>query len=238
MSLQPAQPTYAIEFANVRKRYAGATRDSVTGVSFTVAAGSAFGLAGVNGAGKSSLVKCLLDLTDATSGTISLFGQPSTTHIARHGLSFLPERFTPAHYLTGRDFLTLAVRAHGKPYVEAEARQALAALDLANEALDKPVRTYSKGMTQKLGLASCVLAQPRLMVLDEPMSGLDPKARAAFKGVLQGLKPLGTTLFFTSHALADIDEVCDTMAIVHEGQLRYHGAPALLKLKAPDNCRP
>ncbi|MES2935787.1 MAG: AAA family ATPase [Pseudomonadota bacterium] len=92
--------------------------------------------------------------------------------------------------------------------------------------MKKPVRSYSKGMTQKLGLAACFLARKDLYVLDEPMSGLDPKARALLKAQLQQLRSRSGTLFFSSHALADVDEICDRMAILHDGQLRFVGSPA------------
>ena len=89
-----------------------------------------------------------------------------------------------------------------------------------------PVRSYSKGMTQKLGLAACFLARKDLYVLDEPMSGLDPKARALLKARLQDLRARGCTLFFSSHALADVEEICDRMASLHDGHLRFVGSPA------------
>ena len=100
-----------------------------------------------------------------------------------------------------------------------------AALDLEVPALDKPVRAYSKGMTQKLGLAACFLSQRDLYVLDEPMSGLDPKARDRAKDLLLNLKSEGRTLLFTSHSLADVEEVCDRVTVLHGGAMAYAGAP-------------
>jgi ABC-2 type transport system ATP-binding protein len=102
----------------------------------------------------------------------------------------------------------------------------LAALDLEPAALKRTVRQYSKGMTQKLGLAACLLSRKRLYILDEPMSGLDPKARALLKEQLRQLQRSGSTLFLTSHALADVDELCDAMAILHDGRIRFAGTPA------------
>jgi ABC-2 type transport system ATP-binding protein len=101
-------------------------------------------------------------------------------------------------------------------------------LDLATDELDQPARSYSKGMTLKLGLASCMLSGKELLVLDEPMTGLDPKARALFKQQLRALRASGRTVLLTSHALADIEELCDRMAILHEGRLRFTGAPSEL----------
>jgi ABC-2 type transport system ATP-binding protein len=104
----------------------------------------------------------------------------------------------------------------------------LEALDLDAGALGRPVRAYSKGMTQKLGLAACFLSRRELYVLDEPMSGLDPKARACVKALLARLRGEGRTLFFTSHALADIEEICDRMVVLHQGVPYFSGAPRSL----------
>jgi ABC-2 type transport system ATP-binding protein len=104
----------------------------------------------------------------------------------------------------------------------------LAALDLDPSALSRPARAYSKGMTQKLGLAACFLARPDLYVLDEPMSGLDPRARACLKDLLAAERARGATLFFTTHALADIESVCDRLAVLHRGVPYFSGAPRAL----------
>jgi ABC-2 type transport system ATP-binding protein len=105
----------------------------------------------------------------------------------------------------------------------------LAAFELEPTVLDAPVRTSSKGMTQKLGLAACLLARKALYVLDEPASGLDPKARALFKDRLAALRPAGATVFFTSHALADVEEICDRLAVLHAGRVVFAGTPGALR---------
>ena len=153
-------------------------------------------------------------------------GQAGLEEQSRKPLAFLPERFMPPYYLNGRDFLKYILKLQGLPYQEAPALEMLAALDLDAAALSRPVRAYSKGMTQKLGLASCFLANKAIYVLDEPMSGLDPKARALLKAQLTRQREAGRTLFFSSHALADVEEICDRMAILHQGELRYVGSPA------------
>jgi ABC-2 type transport system ATP-binding protein len=187
--------------------------------------GEFFGLVGMNGAGKTTLLKCLLDFCAIDQGTIEIFGISNRLTHAREALSFLPERFMPPYYLTGKDFLKYMLRLQNIPYQQAEAEQAMQELDLDLSALSKPVRSYSKGMTQKLGLVACFLAQKKLYILDEPMSGLDPKARALLRTRLQALREQGGTLFFSSHALADVEGLCDRMAILHEGQLRFIGSP-------------
>jgi ABC-2 type transport system ATP-binding protein len=114
---------------------------------------------------------------------------------------------------------------HGVAFSAAEVQAKMRLLDLDARALELPVRAFSKGMTQKLGLAACLLSGKRLYVLDEPSSGLDPKARALLKRELARLREGGRTLFLTSHLLADIEQLCDRMAVIHEGSIRFVGAP-------------
>ena len=210
----------------VEKRY-GSTH-ALNGVSMSVSRGQFYGLAGVNGAGKSTLLKCMLDFCAVDAGKIHIFGAPHTDPRSRTQLTFLPERFTPPHYLTGGDFLRFMLKLQGRDASAADVPRVLEALDFDLEALARPVRTYSKGMTQKIGLAGCFLSQRSLYVLDEPMSGLDPKARAYLKKFLKELKEQGATLVFTSHSLADIDEVCDHMMVLHRGVPYYSGPPDAL----------
>jgi ABC-2 type transport system ATP-binding protein len=120
---------------------------------------------------------------------------------------------------------------HRVAYEEEHVKQVFERLDLNVAALDKPARAYSKGMTQKLGLAACLISGKALQVLDEPTSGLDPKARALLKRELREMKRAGRTIFFTSHALADVEEICDRMAVLHGGRLRFAGTPAELKAR-------
>lgn len=214
----------ALRFQHVDKRYGQAA--VLQGVDLEVAAGECFGLVGVNGAGKTSLIKCLLDFCALDGGQIAIFGQPHSQPAARAPLGYLPERFMPPYYLRGAEFVQYYLRLQGLSCQPADLAQMAQALDLEEAALSKPVRSYSKGMTQKLGLAACLLARKPLYVLDEPMSGLDPKARALFKQQLRQRRAAGSTLFFTSHLLADIEELCDRMAILHAGRIRYVGAPA------------
>ncbi len=195
-------------------------------VNLQVLAGEFFGLVGMNGAGKTTLLKCLFDFYTVDSGEIDIFGKSNRQPSSRTPIAFLPERFMPPYYLTGRDFLNYMLRLQALHSDELAAQACMAALDLEPQALSKPVRSYSKGMTQKLGLVAAFLAKKDLYVLDEPMSGLDPKARALLKQELQQLKQRQSTLFFSSHALADVEEICDRMAILHDGQLRFIGTPA------------
>jgi ABC-2 type transport system ATP-binding protein len=135
----------------------------------------------------------------------------------------------PPYYLTGKDFLKYMAGMYGRNFDLEECISTLVSLDLDSDVLANPVRSLSKGMTQKLGIAGCLLSGRELLVLDEPSSGLDPKARALFKTALKTARSLGRTVFLTSHALADVDEICDEMAVLHQGSLRFAGSPAALK---------
>jgi ABC-2 type transport system ATP-binding protein len=216
----------AVRFDQVRKNYG---RQSVLqGIDLDIGAGASFGLVGVNGAGKTTLIKCMLDFCHVDGGRIEIFGTRHTDSRARARLAFLPERFMPPYFLTGRDFLAYMLALDQRKAGEEELRATFAALDLDTAALDKPVRSYSKGMTQKLGLAACLLAEPDLLILDEPMSGLDPLARVRVKQLLRKLRDQGRTLFFTSHALSDVEEICEHMVILHQGRLCFSGSPSAL----------
>jgi ABC-2 type transport system ATP-binding protein len=213
----------ALRFSGVNKNFG--RMKVLQGITFDVRPGEFFGLVGVNGAGKTTLLKCLLDFCNVSGGGIEIFGTPHHLTASRRRLAFLPERFNPPYYLTGEDFIRYVLAMQSAPYDRAQAGRMLAGFDLDVSALKKPVRAYSKGMTQKLGLAACLLAQKDLYVLDEPASGLDPKAHALLKERLQDLKRDGRTLFFTSHALADVAELSDRVAVIHDGTLRFAGTP-------------
>jgi ABC-2 type transport system ATP-binding protein len=195
-------------------------------VSLDLQPGETFGLVGMNGAGKTTLIKCLLDFCAIDGGRIEILGLSHREPRARRPLAYLPENFLPPPYLTGAEFVKYILELRGEPYSDEAARAMFAALDIDPSALDRLARSYSKGMTQKLGLAACFLGEASLFLLDEPMSGLDPKARALLKRRLAAIKAAGKTLFFSSHVLADVEELCDRMAILHGGELRFVGPPA------------
>ena len=216
----------ALRFDRVGKTYAGVA--ALIDFSLAVPRGEFLALAGVNGAGKTTLIKCLLDFCDTDHGQIEIFGTSHRVTSARARLAYLPERFNPPYYLTGRDFLRYMLQLYGAPYDEEQVNRVFQALDLDRSALSRSARLYSKGMTQKLGLAACLLSGKELYVLDEPAGGLDPKARALFKNELRSLRNNGRTVFFTSHSLAEVAELCDRMVLLHGGRLRFAGTPAEL----------
>src|SRR6185295_12315528 len=162
------------------------------------------------------------------SGKVEIFGVAAQIPAARRRLAYLPERFNPPHYLRAREFLATLLALAGERYDEDAATRMLDALELERDVLGRQARTLSKGMTQKLGLAGCLLRARELYVLDEPMSGLDPVARVAVKALLRRLHGEGRTLFFTSHVLADVDELCSSIAVLERGQVRFRGTPSAL----------
>jgi len=214
----------AIDISHLYKGYK--THEVLKGVNLQVEQGEYFGLVGMNGAGKTTLIKSLLDFCQVDRGEIRIFDTGHRQTAARNNLAYLPERFNPPYYLTGREFLRFMADLHSVSYRREAVEQVFHHLDLDLAALSRPVRTYSKGMAQKLGLATCFLSQRRLLVLDEPMSGLDPKARALFKDYLQQARGNGQTIFFTTHLLNDVEALCDRLAILHQGEVRFTGSPS------------
>jgi ABC-2 type transport system ATP-binding protein len=222
----------ALHVAALAKRYGKFA--ALERVELDVAAGEAFGLVGANGAGKTTLIKCILDLCARDAGSVEIFGVPAEKPAARRRLAYLPERFNPPHYLRSREFLAMMCELAGERYDASLVSGLFDELELDRGALEHPVRTLSKGTTQKLGLAACFLVARDLYVLDEPMSGLDPAARVAVKSVLRRLAAEGRTLFFTSHVLADVEELCSSIAVLERGRVRFRGAPAALCARYAD----
>ncbi len=232
--MTPASATAAaLRCEGLVKRYG--TRLAVDGVSLEVASGTAAGLVGANGAGKTTFLKCALDLCAADGGRVEIFGVDARQAAGRARLAYLPERFSPPYYLLGREFLAMTLALSGGRYEAPRAAALAEALELEPAALQRPVRQLSKGMTQKLGLAACFLQERDLYVLDEPMSGLDPAGRLAVKAVLARLRRAGKSLFFSSHVLSDVEELCESIAVLERGTLRFHGAPAALRARTGED---
>jgi len=200
-------------------------------VDLDVEQGEFFGLVGMNGSGKSTLIKAVLDLVGIDSGKIEIDKISHRKVNSRENIAYLPDRFSPPAHLRGQDFIQYMLRLHGSSCGPQEIEKILDGLELDKMVMQESVNKLSKGMTQKLGLASCLLSGKSLLILDEPMSGLDPRARVLFKKQLALLKKQGVTVFFSSHMLADVEEMADTMAVLHNSKIYYSGAPENFKQK-------
>jgi ABC-2 type transport system ATP-binding protein len=200
-------------------------RTVISDIGFTVQPGEVFGLVGLNGAGKTTLIKSILGLGQS-QGSALIFGRPAGPPDSRRKLAYLPEKFLPSSLLKGWEFLSLTLAYYGLKLDRDAALALTKGLDLDPAALDHVGRTYSKGMGQKLGLIATLLTRLPLLILDEPMSGLDPRARILLKDRLREYRDSGNAVFFSSHILSDIEEICDRIAIIHNGALVYLGTPA------------
>ena len=221
----------AIDINGLHKSF-GARR-VLDGLTLHVAGGESVALVGLNGAGKTTLLRCLLDFQRAQAGTATLGGISSLRSEARRSVAFLPERFLAPAFLTGIEFLQLSARLHEQRWEArlAEARCDTLALDW--RALHQPVGRLSKGNSQKLGLAACLLSNRRIYILDEPLSGLDVQARVLALDQLLHLRKEGCTLLFTCHEPADVDVLCHRVALLHRGSLRFCDTPAQLCAQHP-----
>lgn len=196
-------------------------------ISFEVSKGDIFGLIGLNGAGKTTMIKIILGLLNPDSGKSSIFGNSSANKNSRRNLSFLPEKFQPSHLLKGKEFLSLTCSYYKKPFDYTRAKQLATILRLDPKVLERKVSGYSKGMGQKLGLLSSLLIDCPFLMLDEPMSGLDPSSRISLKDALTSYVTNNpeNTIFFSSHILSDIDEICNKIAVLHNSKIIYYGTP-------------
>jgi len=194
-------------------------------LSLEVRRGEAFGYLGPNGAGKTTTMQVLLGFTPPTSGAASLFGVDVRRPIARQRIGYLPELTYYYKFLTAEELLRFYARLFELTRSETDRRieELLRLVDL--EAVrGKPIRHYSKGMQQRIGLAQALINDPELLLLDEPTSGLDPLGRMQVRGIIQRLKSEGKTVFFSSHELGEVETVCDRVAILNHGEVRAMGS--------------
>ena len=207
-----------IETHALRKQF-GATV-AVADLSLRVDAGEIFGFLGPNGAGKTTSIKMLLALVEPTSGTAQVLGAPLGNRAARSRIGFLPEQFRFHDTLTATELLRFHGRLYGLRGVSLDARidQLLTRVDLI-DAADRPLRGYSKGMLQRVGLAQALLNEPQLVFLDEPTSGLDPLGRLLVRSIIDELRADGVTVFLNSHLLGEVEATCDRVAFVKRGRV-------------------
>lgn len=197
---------------------------ALDGISISVSEGEIFGFLGPNGAGKTTTLKIMMGLNRPTAGTITIFEKDHADPRVRENLGYLPEQPYFYDYLTANEFLTFYGNLFGlkRRAMKEKARSLLELVGLEG-AGDLALRKFSKGMLQRIGIAQALINDPRLVVLDEPMSGLDPIGRREMRDLILRLKHEGKTVFFSSHIISDVEMICDRVAILHKGKIMAQG---------------
>ncbi|MGH1349106.1 MAG: ABC transporter ATP-binding protein [Nannocystales bacterium] len=217
-----------LEVQDLRKTFTrGFSRrktEAVRGISFSVDPGQVFGFLGPNGAGKTTTIKILMGLIFPTAGRVSVLGAPAGDRAAKARLGYLPENPYFYDYLSAPELLDMVGRIHGldRAARRKQVGELIERVGLAH-AGKRPLRSFSKGMLQRCGLAQALVGDPELVVLDEPMSGLDPLGRKEVRDLLLELRDRGKTVFFCTHILADASMLCDRVGIIVQGELRDTG---------------
>ena len=238
LPLAKALPVIEVKDLCVTYRSRGARqpdRAAVRSLCLSVRSGEVFGFLGPNGAGKTTTMNVLLGFVNASSGNAFLFGTNVREPIARQRIGYLPELTYYYKFLTAEELLRFYARIFGLPKPETEHRidAALKLVELET-ARKRLIKTYSKGMQQRVGLAQALINDPDLLILDEPTSGLDPIGRMKVREIIQRLKNEGKTVFFSSHELGEVETACDRVAILHEGELKVEGRVS--ELAAQHRC--
>ena len=215
---------HAIEIIGLSKTYKGKRGrkvDALSDLTFEIEQGEIFGFLGPNGAGKSTTIKALMGLIRPTSGSAKIAGNDITTVDARTNCGYLPENPAFYDYLSAEEYLSLVGRMFkmSGTLINKKSEQVLRQLELW-DARKRPVRSYSKGMVQRLGIAQVLIHDPDVYILDEPMSGLDPIGRALVKDIILELKSRGKSVFFSTHITSDVEQVCDRVGIILKGRLQ------------------
>jgi ABC-2 type transport system ATP-binding protein len=214
---------YAIEFTELTKVYRGKkglTVNALKSMSLQIDQGEVFGFLGPNGAGKSTAIKVLLGLIRSTAGSARIMGIDVKQSSARLDVGYLPENPAFYDFLTGEEYLRFVGKSFGMniSLISSQTAEILQRLELW-DARKRPLRGYSKGMVQRLGLAQTLIHDPMVYILDEPMSGLDPIGRSLVKEIIRELKDRGKTVFFSTHITADVEAVCDRVGVINKGNL-------------------
>lgn len=214
----------ALEFTNLSKTYRGKKGvrvEALKNLSLAISAGEVFGFLGPNGAGKSTTIKIVMGLLRPTSGEASIMGHGTGSAKARRNVGYLPENPAFYDYLSAKEYLDFVGRAFKmEPGQLARRKDEVLSLLQLEGAGKRPIRGYSKGMVQRLGLAQVMFHDPDVYILDEPMSGLDPLGRALVKNIILDLKKAGKCVFFSTHITADVESVCDRVGIILNGVLQ------------------
>lgn len=223
---------FAITVDNLQKSFSVAPwsppKKVLDSMSFKVKAARTTGFIGVNGSGKTTTLKCILGFIFADSGRVQFLGESLLSPQVKSQIGYLPERPYYYDYLTARQFLKFhwdisAGEGKGSVSFDEACLDVLQTVDL-KQVENKLLRSFSKGMLQRIGMAQALIRQPQILILDEPMSGLDPDGRLLIKDIIRSQKAKGRTIFFSSHLLSDMDELCDDLVVIHDGKCHFQGA--------------
>lgn len=228
-----AEAPWAVELTDFSKRFRSCwtapCHDAVKDLTLRLAPGQVLGLFGPNGSGKSTTLKALAGLTDPSSGICRIYGHAAGSDAARELVGYLPESLRIPAYLTGREFLVwcarLSLAGEADAFRRAETMLAWTGL---NDAADRRLDTYSKGMRQRLGLAQAIVHDPAVVLLDEPAGGLDPQGRRKLNCLIRDLAGRGKAVVFSSHLLDEATALCDRVAVLGRGRLLAEGTPGEL----------
>jgi len=214
----------ALELKSLSKTYVGKKLAKITALnnlSLEISSGEVFGFIGPNGAGKSTTIKLIMGLIKPNAGDVHIFGLSAVNPDARLRVGYLPENPAFYDFMTAREYLSFVGKLFAMPneMIPPQIQHVLRKVTL-EDAADRPIRGFSKGMVQRLGLAQVLLHDPDLYILDEPMSGLDPLGRAMVKDIIKDLRHRGKTVFFSTHITSDVEMVCDRVGVILGGKLQ------------------
>lgn len=214
----------ALEIKGLCKTYKvkkGSPVVALSALNLEIPRGEVFGFLGPNGAGKSTTIKSIMGLIRPSGGEMMVTGIPISDPASRRKIGYLPENPSFYDFLSGKEYLEFIGKSFqlADDFIEQQVEMVLQRMELS-EAADRPIRSYSKGMVQRLGLAQALIHDPDLFILDEPMSGLDPLGRVLVKKLINDLKQQGKTIFFSTHITADVEAVCDRVGVIVNGELR------------------
>lgn len=211
----------AVEASGLMKTYPGSDVAALCGISLSVKQGEIFGLIGPNGAGKTTLIGCLLGLLRPDSGTVKIFGKPADSLAVRQITGYVPERSDFEYWMTARQFLQYhhGLARRDRKDREREVAEALEAVELSKTVWNRRLKTYSRGMLQRLNIAQMLIGKPKLALLDEPTLGLDPTGVTLVRNLVKKMQDDGMTAIVNSHQLDEVERVCDRVAFIKQGKI-------------------
>ncbi len=216
-----SDPDLAVCVENIRKIFKGSKNPALDGMSFNVQIGETMGIVGANGAGKTTLMMCLLGLQQPDSGSIRIFNRKPNDAYVHQNIGYMPERLNFEPWLSGREFLSYhwQLADCSVKSMSQQVETLLAQSGLSQASWDRQIRTYSRGMLQRLGIAQALIGDPKILFLDEPTSGIDPQGALEILDIISAYRQQGKTILINSHQLDHLERVCDKVLLVQSGKV-------------------